>query len=141
MNPITFTPANSVTIGTAAGSYAMTYDMPPVDPTNPDVQVTNTSATTAYIAFHRDAQVGHEVPGVLSVKSMQSALITRNPEVLAHRRDLANVTLPQGRYTPSTWLAEYAGAVAAATECRVLTEHPGGSVTITRGTAGVTTTY
>ena len=135
-NPISFNPAASVKIVTAAGAVAQPFAMPPVDAANPDLRVTNNSAGTAIIAFSKDAVVSLEQPGCLIVKPGKSALITAKPDALALNREMAEIVLPHGRYTPQAWLTGYGEHVAAATDCKVLFQpHGAGEITITRGTA------
>ena len=137
--PVTFKPAGSVTIMTPAGSLARPFDRPPVDPENPDVQISNRSPHPVWLAFGDGAQARPDSAGTVTVKAGQHALISANDVALNMR--LVDVHLPQGSYTPRTWVVSHAEAVAAAEKVSVLTHSAGCEVVITRGIAGASTQF
>ena len=142
--PISFIPAGKVTVQTACSPLPGTFPMPAVDGANLDTQVTAGGAATVYVAFGTGATAGSK--GCLVVKPGQSALLTMNNAAIAAAaasgRVLAQCEATQGdAYGTGAAPLAQAAAASGATTCSVVTSPPGATVTITRGTASLGTTF
>ena len=143
--PISFVAAASVTQQCPAASMPQTFAMPAVDSGNLDLQISVSAGCIGYLAFAAGAPVGPNSPGCLVVGTGGPTLLLNNPAVfnaaLATGRLLAKCngspTDPYGAV-----MAAAQGAVAAAaTQFTALVNPPGGTVTITRGTATPSTQF
>ncbi len=124
--PVTFAAAASVSV--QPDTAPATFAMPPIDPNNLDATVSlSGTGSTVWIAFSAGAAVGPASAGCLQVNGSRAFLLTSNATVLAASvgRDAVRQDIGAGAATAGTAL----GMVR------------GGTITITRGTAAVTTQF
>ena len=124
---VVFTPSASTSVNPDA--IAGTFPMPPVDGSNVDVTVQNTSPGMAWVAFAPGTGVGPSVSTCLKVPSGAQVLLTANPAVLAASSTNPLVQTLQG------------GAYATATTFTVMTQQRGGALVVTRGTAAAAVVF
>ena len=162
--PITFTPSTSelvsgvigvsVTVAPSATGKPQVFNMPGVDNASLDTRVTvSPVGCTAYIGFAANAAVGPDMPGCLVVQGGTPALLLFNPALAGDRLLASCVAGPadpygaiaaraQGQAASSLSAAAQAAAASGGVAQFTARMVPaGGTITIERGTATLSSTF